>query len=68
MTTLAKIILVLTKAASFGSGLTSALGFLPPSVGVWSAVIFMGISSIKDGLIHIGDILDDGKQNDSFKP
>lgn len=68
MTTLAKIILILTKIGSVGAGAASALGFLPPSVGTWAIIAFGCVSAFKDFLVHIGDILDDGKANDSFKP
>ena len=68
MQTLAKIILVLTKVGSVGAGAASALGFLPPSVMTWAVIAFGVVSAVKDCLIHIGDILDNGKADDSFKP
>ena len=49
------------------AGLISALNVIPfvdPAVGV---VIFAAASILKDTVNRIGDLLDDGKANQSFK-
>ena len=49
------------------AGLVSALNVIPfvdPSVGV---IIFAAASLLKDTANRIGDLLDDGKPNKSFK-
>ena len=50
-----------------GIGLVSGLGAIPfiaPEKGV---LVFLGASFVKDSLTRLGDILDDGKENQSFK-
>ena len=49
------------------AGLVSACNVIPfvdPAVGV---IIFAGASILKDAVNRIGDLLDDGKPNQSFK-
>ena len=49
------------------AGLVAALDltqFIDPALGV---VIFASASLLKDTVNRIGDIADDGKENDSFK-
>jgi hypothetical protein len=52
------------KAVGLVSGL-GAIPFIDPAKGV---VIFAAASILKDVINRIGDLVDDGKQNDSFKP
>jgi hypothetical protein len=42
-----------------------AIPFVDPKVG---AVIFAGASLLKDVVNRVGDLLDDGVENGSFKP
>ncbi|MDB2674317.1 hypothetical protein N9Y81_05120 [Akkermansiaceae bacterium] len=51
------------KLAGFISAL-NAIPFVDPAVGV---VIFAAASILKDTVNRIGDLLDDGKANQSFK-
>lgn len=51
------------KLAGFISAL-NAIPFVEPTVGV---VIFAAASILKDTVNRIGDLLDDGKANQSFK-
>jgi hypothetical protein len=49
------------------AGLVSALNVIPfvdPSIGV---IVFAAASLLKDTVNRIGDLLDDGKPNQSFK-
>jgi hypothetical protein len=49
------------------AGLVSALNVIPfvdPAVGV---IVFAAASILKDSVNRIGDLLDDGKPNQSFK-
>ena len=49
------------------AGLVSALNVIPfvdPAIGV---VVFAAASILKDAVNHIGDLMDDGKPNSSFK-
>jgi hypothetical protein len=67
----AKTMLVLMKVVRALSAVT-ALGtvaeVLPPKVGNWAIVAFVVVTALKDFLIKLGDVLDDGKSNQSFKP
>lgn len=68
MTTVLKILGIIVKALALLTGLAAYSSMIPAS---WLpiAVIVFGIASVvKDAGIHIGDWLDDGKDNDSFKP
>ena len=50
-----------------GIGLLSGFGTIPfisPEKGV---LVFLGASFAKDTLTRLGDMLDDGKENQSFK-
>lgn len=51
------------KLAGFVSAL-DAIPFVDPKVGV---VVFAAASLLKDTVNRIGDLLDDGKVNQSFK-
>lgn len=52
------------KGLGFITGL-GAIPFVPPQTGI---LIFAGASILKDVVNRIGDLADDGKTNDSFKP
>lgn len=51
------------KAAGLISGV-GAIPFIPPQTGV---LIFAAASILKDVVNRVGDLVDDGKANDSFK-
>lgn len=61
-----KILGVLTtsgKILGFITGL-GAIPFVPPQTGI---LIFAGASTFKEVIKFIGDLVDDGQKNDSFK-
>ena len=58
-----KYLSYIAKLAGFIAAL-DGIPFIEPAVGV---IIFAFASLIKDTANRIGDILDDGKVNDSFK-
>lgn len=51
------------KLAGFVSAL-NAIPFVDPAIGVF---IFAAASILKDSVNRIGDLIDDGKANQSFK-
>ncbi|NNC39926.1 MAG: hypothetical protein HKN95_04455 [Acidimicrobiia bacterium] len=51
------------KLAGFVSAL-NAIPFIDPAIGVF---IFAAASILKDSVNRIGDLIDDGKANQSFK-
>lgn len=51
------------KVAGFISAL-NAIPFVDPAIGVF---IFAAASILKDSVNRIGDLIDDGKANQSFK-
>lgn len=62
-----KILSVLTtagKVLGFITGL-GAVPFVPPQTGI---LIFAGASTLKEVIKFAGDILDNGKKDDSFNP
>jgi hypothetical protein len=58
-----KILSYVAKALGFVSAL-NVIPFVSPEIGV---MIFFGASLLKDTVNRIGDFLDDGKENNSFK-
>ncbi len=58
-----KILTLVGKVAGVIAGL-NAIPFVPAEYGL---VIFAGASILKDVVNRVGDLVDDGKQNDSFK-
>lgn len=52
------------KVIGFITGL-GAVPFVPPQTGL---LIFAGASTLKEILKFAGDLIDDGKKNDSFNP
>lgn len=62
-----KVLTTLTavgKALGFITGL-GAVPFVPPQTGI---LIFAGASTLKEVVRLVGDFLDNGKKDDSFKP
>lgn len=51
------------KALGFLTGL-GAIPFVPPQTGI---LIFAGASTLKEVIKFVGDLVDDGQKNDSFK-
>lgn len=58
-----KILSLVGKVAGVIAGL-NVIPFVPPQYGVF---IFAGASILKDVVNRVGDLVDDGKQNDSFR-
>ena len=58
-----KILSLVGKVAGVVSGF-NVIPFIPPQYGIF---IFAGASILKDVVNRVGDLVDDGKQNDSFK-
>ena len=58
-----KILSLVGKVAGVVAGF-NVIPFVPPQYGVF---IFAGASILKDVVNRVGDLVDDGKQNDSFK-
>ena len=58
-----KILTLVGKVAGVIAGL-NVIPFVPPQYGLF---IFAGASILKDVVNRVGDLVDDGKQNDSFK-
>jgi len=56
----------LLKASSVVAGLSVYAGYLPPQVAPAALIVFASVSALKDFLKGVGDILDDGKKNNSF--
>lgn len=68
MATTIKILSLIGKISGIFASVASYNEMLPPK---WQPIglIIVGISSIlKDTVNRVGDLLDDGKANDSFKP
>jgi hypothetical protein len=58
-----KILSFVGKFAGFVTAL-HAVPYIPPEVGLY---IFAGASLLKDAVNRFGDLVDDGKENQSFK-
>ena len=58
-----KLLTLVGKVAGVIAGL-NVIPFVPPQYGLF---IFAGASILKDVVNRVGDLVDDGKQNDSFK-
>lgn len=55
------------RALSAVGALGAVTEVLPMEVGNWAVVAFVVVTALKDFLIKLGDVLDDGKDNQSFK-
>lgn len=62
-TKILKVLSYIGKLAGLVVGL-NAIPFVKPEYGV---VIFAAASLLKDTVNRVGDLLDDGQQNESFK-
>ncbi len=63
MTTTLKILSYIAKVAGLVASL-NAIPFVSPSTGV---IVFFVASVFKDTINRVGDFLDDGAENQSFK-
>lgn len=63
MNTTLKILSLIGKVAGFVTAL-NAIPFIPQEAGIY---IFAGASILKDVVNRIGDLVDDGKENQSFQ-
>lgn len=53
--------------AVFGSvNFTGIAAFLPPDIAAWALTLGIGLMGAKQGLLVIGDLLDNGKRDNSF--
>lgn len=68
MKTTLNILVPVIKWLSVLAGLASVAEALPPKVAGWAIAAFGIVSALKDSLVRVGDLLDDGVRNDSFKP
>lgn len=67
MKTSIRILALVGKFAGIVAGLGAYADALPPKYASIGILVF-GISSVlKDSVNRLGDLLDDGKANDSFK-
>ena len=67
MKTLLTVIVPVVKWLSIISGMASMAEMLPPKIAGYAVAAFAIVSALKDTLIKVGDMLDDGQRNDSFK-
>lgn len=63
-----KLLSLLGKFAGVVAGLGAYTDQLPAKWANLGFFIFAGASILKDAVNRAGDLLDDGKANDSFKP
>lgn len=56
------------KFASIATGLAAYTSMIPEKWGGIAILAFAVVSATKDYAIRIGDVADDGKANNSFKP
>lgn len=68
MKTTLNILVPAVKWLSVIAGLATLADALPPKYGAWAVAAFGVVSAIKDSLVKVGDLLDDGTANQSFKP
>ena len=55
------------KGASVVTGLAAYNDLVPAKYAAIAAIVFAGASILKDTVNRIGDLLDDGIKNDSWK-
>lgn len=63
-----RIASVIVKGSAIISGLAAYNHILPAKWLPWAVLIYTITSAIKDAAVSAGDIADDGKRNNSFKP
>lgn len=62
-----KWLLFAAKYLALASGGASVVGYLPAKWTPYAVLVFGILSVMHDAVIHIGDLVDDGQANDSFK-
>ena len=62
-----KVVSIIGKILSLIAGLSAYAGMIPEKWGGIAIIVFGIASVLKDAVNRIGDYLDDGKPNDSFK-
>ena len=67
MTTPLRVISYVVKAASFVAAVCASAGYLPQEVMPTVLLIFAGASLVKDTANRVGDLMDNGKEDGSFK-
>lgn len=68
MNTALKVCSLVVKILSLLTGFAVYADKLPQKWAAIAAIAFGIASVLKDGVNRVGDLLDDGKANDSFKP
>lgn len=69
MKSLLPILVPLVKWSGFVvAAIAQFSAFLPPEFLAYGLLISTGASAVKDTALKIGDQIDDGKINNSFKP
>lgn len=66
--TVLKVITVGLKIASILTGLASYVDVIPAKFAPIAVLVFAIASVAKDTFTKLGDLLDDGQANQSFKP
>ena len=61
------VMVQIVKWLSVLLGLSAVSGMLPEKVAPIATIVFMVVSSLKDSLVNLGDLIDDGIKNQSFK-
>lgn len=62
-----KVITISLKVASIIAGLVAYNDIIPAKFAAIATVVFAVASTAKDALTKLGDLLDDGQANQSFK-
>ena len=63
-----KTLTTIIKVLSVASGGAAYFGWLPEKYLVVAGLVFASASTAKDLLVKVGDYMDDGQINNSFKP
>lgn len=62
-----RVLTTIGKLLSVVAGLSAYADVIPAKYALVAAIAFAVASTLKDTVRVIGDLLDDGKKNDSFK-
>lgn len=62
-----KVITIALKVASIVTGLAAYNDLVPAKYAAVAAIVFAVASVAKDALTKLGDLLDDGEANQSYK-
>jgi len=62
-----RVLTTIGKLLSVVAGLSAYADVIPAKYALVAAIAFAVASTLKDTVRVVGDLLDDGKKNDSFK-